>query len=613
MDSHVIPLQQRQTFRHGLIAVATLAAALAVSSADAQIRSKKPDRGRYQPPMLPVTGESPRSEASVNPTQPSKSQPSSAPRHETDVSGEDAASIGPDAAMAEMIRRASRGEPIAPEQRRPVGDPRRHSSVSNEGRPLMSVAIEEARSTAGSLQTAGERSNSNGSLKQVGHEEIILVEPTAPRPQQSSVVKTIGQPIRLDEGSTWREGDMFGHDGTCDGCPDCDDGCDSLGCDSIGWGTGGSCDPGWYHSWSNSSICFNRDRWFGSAELLLMFGRGDRLPPLVTTVADGVTDPDPDLAGELGDADTVILVGNETEMKDLRVGGRLMIGTWLDSHQCRSLVARGWVMEEERFRFATNQDATPVIARPFLNVTDGQTEEQDTQLIAFPDRVDGGISVHATSDIVGGDISVRQLWYERFGGTIDLLYGYQYMRLDEDLRIASSSTSLSDDFAPVGTVLNIEDSFDAENEFHGGQFGVATYYHENCWSFQMLAKVGFGSLRRTAALSGSTLTRVGADETIDPNGLLVRSTNSGRFTDHTFGWVPELNLTWGWQRWKNMEATFGYSVIAMTDAVQVSGLIDNELASNLASPPTGQQRPRLGFRDKTFYVQGIHFGLHYFY
>lgn len=356
-------------------------------------------------------------------------------------------------------------------------------------------------------------------------------------------------------------------------------------------------------------MSFRRDRWFGSAELLLLWRRGDLPPPLVTTGPD----TDPDTAGELGQAGTTIVFPDNVLLRDITAGGRLTLGTWLDGRQCRSLVLRGWIAGEEDASFSVDQTTLPVIARPFFNVTDNLVAAQDTQLVAFPNRADGSMSVRASSDVYGADVSVRQFGYGKLGATVDFLYGYQYMRLDEDLRISNSSVSLDDDFAPVNSVIAIDDAFDVENEFHGGQFGVAARYRECCWSFNALAKVGFGSLRRTSRLAGSTFTRVDTAEATDPNGLLVRSTNAGTFTDHTFGWVPEIDLTIGWQRWRCWEATFGYNIIAMTDAVRVSGVIDPELAVNLADPPLQQQRPRISRRDHTFYLQGIHFGMQYVY
>ena len=368
-------------------------------------------------------------------------------------------------------------------------------------------------------------------------------------------------------------------------------GCDSIGCTGCG------------------RMNLSLKRWFGSAELLLMFRSGDQLPPLVTTGPA----TDPDTTGQLDQPDTVVLAGGKTVLKDITAGGRLTIGAWLDSCKDRSLVARGWFAGEKSYGFAGSQDTHNVLARPFFNVTDGEVPADDTQLIVFPDRAGGTVSVNADSNVYGADLSIRQLAYKNMGATIDLLYGYQYMGMDESMLIGTRSTSLDDDFAPVGSVLAVADSFDIRNDFHGAQLGIASHVRQGCWSFSSLTKIGFGGIRRKSVLRGVTNTSIDGNNATDPNGLLVRSTNSGTNNDDTFGWVPELDLTIGWQRFPSFDVTCGYHLVVMTDALQLSGAIDPQLASNLAQNPVGQQRPSPVFRHGTFYVQGIHFGINYIY
>ncbi len=467
---------------------------------------------------------------------------------------------------------------------------------------LQTIEVESI--VTGSANDA-ESVNDIEAVRRVNHESTKLVKPTA---------KLAGLPVPpsdqagLEPALVWndhelgqQQDDPIWHDPTCDGCSFCDDGCDSIGSHKA---------AGFGH-WSNSAIYLDRGRWFGGVELLLMFRKGDRLPPLITTSSDG--NPDPDTAGELGQDGTVILYGAERALADLRAGGRLTLGTWIDPSCCRSLVLRGWFAGQETTSFGANQSQFPVITRPFLNVSDNQVPAQDTQIIAFPDRASGSISARATSDLYGGDVSARQKWFSRFGGTVDVLYGYQYMRLSEDLSISSSSISQDADFAPLGSVLAINDLFEVKNEFHGGQFGLASRYREGCWSFHSLAKVGFGSLLRKTRLKGETFTSIDGNNAIDPNGLLVRSTNAGSTSDHTFGWVPELDLSLGWHQYPRFDLTFGYHIIAMTDALQVSETIDPALAVNLSDPPTGLQAPALRPRSETYYVQGIHFGLQHVY
>ncbi|MEO1524858.1 MAG: BBP7 family outer membrane beta-barrel protein [Planctomycetota bacterium] len=414
-------------------------------------------------------------------------------------------------------------------------------------------------------------------IQLANHQEVVLPQPPSTEVMACSC-----------ESCTSGSYDVVGLS-SCDSFGD--NSCDAMGCDSIGCG--------------RLPIC--SDRWFGSVELLLMYREGDRLPPLVTSGPDG----DSDTAGELGQAGTQILVGNERILDDMTAGGRINIGMWLDRYKDRSLVARAWFVGEETFGFFANQDSQPVLTRPFFNVTDGQTPEQDTQIIAFPNLADGELRLTAESDLYGGDISIRQLWCKHYGATIDLLYGYQYLGLDENLAIRTRSTSLDDNFAPVGSTISVSDSINVHNDFHGGQIGFATHYREGCWSFSSLVKVGFGSLRRKAVLSGSTLTSIDGNNAVDPQGLLVRSTNTGTFEDDTFSWAPELDFTIGWQRYPNFDVTFGYHIVAFTEALQVSGVVDPGLELNLAN--TGVALPGPNFRYSTYHAHGIHFGLSYIY
>ncbi len=375
----------------------------------------------------------------------------------------------------------------------------------------------------------------------------------------------------------------------------CDGACDSL-CGGCGRCRGY---PGLF-GLGGMRICGDSAQWFGSVELLLMFRSGDRLPILATTSASGLGDG----ALPVGPpGDTRVLFGGERVLQDMTAGGRFTIGTWLDDYHCRSLVFRGWGTGDESFRFDTDSSRNAVIARPFLNVS-GAAPMNDSLVIASPalDRT-GSLSIRGSSEVYGGDLAIRQLWMAGLGGVVEVLYGYQHMRLREDLDITSS-------FLDLPNVVDARDRFAAENEFHGGEIGLATRYREGCWSFNGLIKVAAGSVRRTATLDGSTT--IGPPAVTTPEGLLVRGSNAGQIRNSTFGWVPELDATLGYRYTRNLDFTIGYHVIAMTDALQVSGMIDPQLAVN-SDFPTGPARPGVNLRFDTFHVQGIHFGLQYVY
>jgi len=370
----------------------------------------------------------------------------------------------------------------------------------------------------------------------------------------------------------------------------CDGGCDSFcsGCDQC-------CGPS--HC-GPTRLCLNPNQWFGSVELMLMYRSGDSLPVLATTATAGGNAAIPGVPA----GSTRVLFGGERLYDDMTPGGRVMLGTWLDPSHCHSLVFHGWAAGQETFNFATDSSQNAIIGRPFLNVSPGAPNPpNDALLVASPGlNRTGSLAIRGTSEVFGGDIALRRQWLSGLGGVVEVLYGYQHMRLNEDLDISSTT------FEPGSPVVGVRDFFEAENEFHGGEFGLTTRYREGCWSFDGTIKVAAGSVRRTATLDGTT---TGIP---DNGGLLIRASNEGEFRNSTFGWVPELNATLGYRYTRNLDFTIGYHVIAMTDALQVSGMIDPQLAVN-TSFPNGVARPGTTFRYGTFHVQSIHFGLQYVY
>ena len=358
----------------------------------------------------------------------------------------------------------------------------------------------------------------------------------------------------------------------------CDGGCDSMcgGCDSC---AGPSCvgPLGLFH---------HTNQWFGAAEVMLMFRSGDTLPVLAT--------------GAGGRA----LFGGERYYDDMTAGGRFKLGTWLDRHHCNSLVFRGWGAGKESFGFSVDSSQSPTIGRPFLDVSPTAPNPPNNVLLvaSAADGLTGSLNISGGSEVYGGDIAIHRQWKAGLGGVIEVLYGYQHMRMNEDLAITSTTFD-----APNTLVIDRRDYFEANNEFHGGEFGFATRYREGCWSFDGMIKVAAGSVTRTATLAGSSA-GIG-----DTEGLLVRSSNEGKFSNSTFGWVPELDATIGYRYTQNLDFTIGYHVIAMTDALQVSGVLDPQLAVNANFPNSQPARPSFNARYDTFYVQSIHFGLQYVY
>ena len=426
---------------------AVLVACLACSPLAAQVRVKKPDRGTYQAP----------GSAAEKTTGDWELYPDSSPqlsRIQIDEVVYDDMEVTSDAEVDGLqvmdepggLRLRKLGEVVGSNSQpsnaqivRPVSAMSVHPPSGAHGVPRGGARI---------IQSTGS-SHRGRVLQKTSGSVAIMEHPTF----AGETIVGSGTPMNFHGPGCGMEGPGCGIEGCgCGfdvGCglegPGC--GFESYGCDSCGYGgcdgmCGPSCGPA-------GAICVDPNRWFGSAELMIMFRKGDRLPALVTT----------DTAPDTGSLDTgTVLAGDDSVLKDATAGGRLTLGLWLDNHQCRSLVFRGWVA--------------------------------------------GAVGVDAYSELHGGDISVRQFWRGGLGTTFDVLYGYQYMRLSEGLNISSSSTLTEG--TDAGNYISIRDSFEATNEFHGAQFGLAGRYREGCWSFNWLAKAAFGNVRRTADRQGST-------------------------------------------------------------------------------------------------------------
>ncbi len=415
---------------------------------------------------------------------------------------------------------------------------------------------------------------------------VELNDQTNRDPQTTGLVELVDHQVLHDPGDVIQWNDYPDSDwspmigGSCDGIG----GCDSIAC-------------------SGCNACTLCNPWFASSEVILWWRQPQQLAPLVTTNADPGTPRNQ--AGVLPEALT--LFGNSREGDSVSVGGRFTLGRWLDSASCQSLTARYWLTGTHGFRFSADSAQHPILGRPYFEVPPG-SGQQEALVIAYPGERTGNVRVRGNSEVHGADVSMRELWREGLGGRIDFMYGYQFMRVSEDLAIGSLSQSLGgSDPLPIGTIQSVQDSFRTTNEFHGGHFGFSGFYEEGCWTLDGLVKFAMGNVRRTAMLRGETL----VDNVAIDDGLLVRQSNAGQVRSSTFAWIPEFNLNLGY-RWRpNVDFNFGYSVIGLTRAWQPWRLIDPGLRSDLVSATAIEPVRRT--RSGTFWVQGINFGLRWFY
>jgi hypothetical protein len=199
---------------------------------------------------------------------------------------------------------------------------------------------------------------------------------------------------------------------------------------------------------------------------------------------------------------------------------------------------------------------------------------------------------------------------------VDLIGGYRYFRFREGLQITNNLvTTDPGGVIPAGTTIAIEDTFLAENDFHGGDLGFVAELWRDTWSLELLAKVAIGSVRRSADVYGSTVTDTppagGAVTTA--GGLLALPTNSGHRSASDFAALPELGINLRYDPRPNVSLNFGYSLLMLNDVVRTGELIDRNINTTqlFGGALVGASNPASQFasNETDFWAQGLNFGL----
>jgi hypothetical protein len=403
------------------------------------------------------------------------------------------------------------------------------------------------------------------------------------------------------------------------GCSSCSGGgCNSCGDSAFGSAIyGGLC--GSCNSPSRFCICFPAHGWV-HAEYLLWYQSGMRIPALASTSANGTPRAN---AGVLGVPTTSVLYGNDEILDDSSSGFRIRFGWWLPSFPGWGIEGEYAGLGEQTESFFRNSTGTPIISRPFFNVTRGR---EDAELVAFPSVVSGSLAIDTVNRFEGAAVRLRKQlccsdgcdfsaircttvptsW--RLDGTI----GYRYWQLGESLATREQLTSL---VANEPGTFDIRDRFETRNQFNGAEVGLLWQGRRGWWSMDALMRMAIGNVHQTATISGSSVITEGAapgTTTTHQTGFLAQSSNIGNYSRDTFTIIPELGVALGYQLTKRLRVTTGYSLIYWGNVIRPGDQIDLNINPQLFAPQqtaaTSPNRPQFRFDETDYWVQGLSFG-----
>jgi len=323
-------------------------------------------------------------------------------------------------------------------------------------------------------------------------------------------------------------------------------------------------------------------------EYLLWWRKGMDLPALaITTSSNNLNDL------RLGLGTTTTLFGDDTVGNEARPGGRVSLGMWLDDCENCGVEGRFYSLGRQSINFNAASDGTTPLGRPFTN-TIPNPDDPTSRTLAFAGfNSDGSIDVTGESDLLGGDVLYRMVGCTYDNSRIYLLAGYQYARLDEHLLIRDSTN-----ITATNNTQSITDRFATRNEFHAGEIGFAYECLYDCWQLDLLAKVGFGNMKQTVDIAGTT---VNNGVPVNPPIGLLAIDNQGVFTQDKFSVSPEINATASYSLNECIQLSFGYSFIYWSSVAQAGSHIPANL--NVPAP--------FAFNDTSYWVHGLNAGVEF--
>ena len=305
-----------------------------------------------------------------------------------------------------------------------------------------------------------------------------------------------------------------------------------------------------------------------------------------------------------------MLFGGKDLSGGFHPGERIAFGAWLNASQTLGVEASYLQINRQTEFFNTSGVSTPILARPFFN---SETGQQDSQIINFPGQQSGTFSSASSSDLQVAEVLFRKNLNHQPGFAFDLVAGYRYQQLEDHLAVDDTLTfSGTQSSFPAGSIVQQSDRFDTRNVFQGGEIGMSTTLHRQCWSIDTLLKIAVGQTHSRVTIEGATATTIpGQTATLLPGGLLALPSNIGVHDSDQFSVVPELGVTLGFDLSPQLRATIGYDLVYWTAVARPGDQIDLNIDPRQFPPAaiTGATRPEFILHTSDYWAQGLNLGL----
>jgi hypothetical protein len=380
---------------------------------------------------------------------------------------------------------------------------------------------------------------------------------------------------------------------------------------------------------NEAPCCWSNPLVWGGADYVFGF---TRKPALGVPLATTSTNPNAATGtGAIGQPSTLVLFGLEGPDLQNPQGIRATVGVsptrdWMVPLEVVYLYMH---QKTDAFSQESNADGDPLLARPIVVTQSGKAVETAIDS-SFPGTRAGGINIDSSLQLWGvqalGVIRTDLQWGDdSCGCAITLPVGYRYLNLNEVLDVASNTTALSaavpvsflGNTFPTGSQTSTNDTFKANNQFHGGEFGIRLETRVDRWSFTFDPRISIGATDQTATIGGASTVNPsggGAPQTA-VGGLLAVASNSGQFSRERFTYLPEGTFTVGWDCFRWMRIQAGYNVVYWPNVIRAGSEVSNTVdlrqvpTSRFYEPGFTAPTTTFVFKDSSFFMQDVSIGV----
>lgn len=343
-----------------------------------------------------------------------------------------------------------------------------------------------------------------------------------------------------------------------------------------------------------------------SADYLLYSIDGMNLPSLVTTSPVGTA---PANIGVLG-GNTQTLFGGNTINEELRSGGRIVLSLWTDPNMRSAWEASYLGLEQKGEDYSATSNSVRNLARP---VFDTGTNTEAAQLVAQAGTLAGSINVSTDTQLQTIELNRRTCYCRTPWFQCDLLLGYKYGLLEDQLTINQSSTYITASGPIVsGTSTTAFDRFATSNRFNGFLIGLDRWHNVGCWKIVYTGKVALGANRSRVDINGQTMTTVpNVNSSTFTGNLLAQSTNIGRHERDRFMAIPEFTFRLERRMSPQIQLHAAYNLMYWTAVTRVDDVLSRRVSQFPPEAIAGSREPAFRWNDSGLFMHGLQVGVDY--